>query len=91
MHFLKHANYILSHTIQFHPTPNLPALVSSAVEGKILPDPTVHLVQGHFSPAIISIIIIIIVTIIIIIIQPYIWFKVIFLLLLIGNIIRKSH
>ena len=73
----KHAKYILAHTIPFHPTPHLPALVSSAVEGKILSDPTVHLVQGHFSPAIFSIIIIIVAIIIIIVIQPYI-FKVIF-------------
>ena len=36
-----------------HPTTfYLPALVSCAVEGKILPDPTVHLVQGHLSPVI---------------------------------------
>ena len=32
--------------------PYLPALVSCAVEGKILPDPTIHLVQGHLSPVI---------------------------------------
>ena len=32
--------------------PYLPALVSCAIEGKILPDPTIHLVQGHLSPVI---------------------------------------
>ena len=42
----------LDHTIPYQMMPYLPALVSCAVEGKILPDPTVHLVQGHLSPAI---------------------------------------